>query len=326
MVFLLCAQGCVMHAAKIQPHEPAFKGTFFQLLSPHKEWKDADWEKMFSYFQALKISIVIVQWTAIDGVEFFGGQNGNDPSPLEVILARADRAGMKVLVGLAQDSSYWEKVQGDVASVEAYLARAAVVSKSLAGRLAPVVERHPSFQGWYITQEIDDVNWITPRAQEILFEHLSSLTEYLQDMFPDKPVAISGFCNANLTPGAFERFWGRLLKAVPVDIVMFQDGIGVRKLSLINLPLYLEAVHRAVDADSCELAVIVEIFEVEGDSSSGLAFKAQSAPWRRIRRQMAVDAVYGSDLIAFSIPEYMMPGGGPRAEKLFREYLRSRRP
>lgn len=326
---LLSAQSCVVNKS-VSKSPPVFlKGTFIQLLSAHQGWTKEDWERLFGYLRQLKVSSLIVQWSVFDKLEFFNDTNDQlqTDGPLNFILNEAEKAGMDVFVGLKHDPDYWNAIARDTSSIRNYLADMARTSKDLADRLTPLLKKYASFQGWYITEEIDDSSWRTLDAQRILFEHLNDLSAHLHNLFPDKRVALSGFCNAEMTPGAFELFWDNLLKGAPIDIVLFQDGIGAGKLTFAQLPEYLTALHRATQTNSRQLQVIVELFEQStGEEVLNNQFVAEPAALERIQKQMRIDSAYGSDLVGFSIPEYMTPLGGPHAEKLFKEYLKTCHP
>jgi len=89
------------------------------------------------------------------------------------------------------------------------------------------------------------------------------------------------------------------------------------------LPVYLEAMRQAVQSQSRELKVVVELFRIVSEHP----FRAQPAPWERVARQLQIAAPFATGgLLAFSVPEYLTPLGGPEAEKLFKAYLDYRRP
>ncbi|HBR14294.1 MAG TPA: hypothetical protein DD723_01975 [Candidatus Omnitrophica bacterium] len=327
--FLLSTQSCALNPSVTKSSQTFLKGTFIQLLSAHQGWTKEDWEGLFAYLRQLKVSYLIVQWSVFDKLEFFNDGNNQSrvDAPLNFILNEAEKAGMNVFVGLELDPDYWNEIARDTSFVKNYLADMSHASKELADRLAPLVKKYDSFQGWYITQEIDDSNWRTFESQQILFDHLNDLGAHLHKLFPDKRVALSGFCNAEMTPGVFELFWDSLLKATPIDIVLFQDGIGADKLTFAQLPEYLASLHRATQINSRQLQVVVELFkQVTGNDTLSTQFAAEAAELERVQKQIMIDAAYGSDLVAFSIPEYMTPLGGPQAEKLFKEYLKIRHP
>jgi hypothetical protein len=119
------------------------------------------------------------------------------------------------------------------------------------------------------------------------------------------------------------RFWAQLVGS-GVDVVLFQDGIGVDKLDLRHLPLYLGALKESVELEHGDFWVVVENFrQVEGPPIDEGPFKAVPASLPRLTRQLSIAAAHTSgELIAFSVPEYMTPLGGKDAEKLFEAYRR----
>ena len=184
----------------------------------------------------------------------------------------------------------------------------------------PLVGKHRSFRGWYITEEIEDATWKKPDARSVVIAHVRELATNLRALKPDATIAISGFSNAETTPATFGQFWSDLLRAAPVDVLLFQDGIGVGKQALSSLPLYLAAARDAASRNGRQMQVVVEIFQ---QVTTTPAFVAVPAPLDRVTRQIDVAATYSSapGPIAFSIPEYMTPLGGPDAQRLFEAYL-----
>jgi Domain of unknown function (DUF4434) len=316
----LMGSGAAIADKKPEMIGPRLQGTFLQLTEAHGNWQPTDWDRLFGYFKELRLSQLIIQWTVYDDLAFFPleGSRQVAHSPLPTILQLADAAGLKVWVGLAHDSSFWEKIRRDPQLVEIYLRRLRLQAEAIAGQLAPQLQSHPSFRGWYITPEIDDVNWEGDKARAVLFTFLRDLSDFLHKLTPEAGVAISGFSNAHTDPKTFGRFWQGLLAATSIDTVLFQDGIGTGKLKLDELPLYLESLRQAVQGKSRELQVVVELFR----QAQERPFRAQPAPWESVVCQLDLAARFATDgVLAFSIPEYMTPLGGPNADKLFKSYL-----
>lgn len=326
----LCAL-LVPLSAPAQPESlPAapLQGTFIQLNSAHRHWMEDDWKRLFNDFQSLGLSQLILQWTVYEDTVFYLSAEERDKGtpPLEAILQRADAAGLRVRVGLVYDPQYWEKIgQRGIASVSAYLRQLRYRSLRTARELLPRLIAHPSFCGWYIPEEIDDVNWLEPERRQVLFEHFAELTAALRELAPQAEIALSGFSNANTSPLAFEKFYRGLLQATTAEVVLLQDGIGVQKLDLENLELYLAAMRRAVDAHGRDLQVVVELFQqVEGQPLDDQPFKAIPAPLGRIRRQIELASEYSTaGVMAFSVPDYMSSSAGPEAQRLLQHYLKT---
>jgi hypothetical protein len=318
LLCLLCS-GAALASQKSGALQPRIQGTFLQLTAAQGNWQQADWKRLFGYFKELHLTQVIIQWTVYDDLAFFPLKGCREvaPSPLPIILQLADAAGLKVWVGLAYDSDFWGKINRDPKLVEVYLRRLRLQAEAIAMQLAPDLQRHPSFQGWYITPEIDDVNWESAKAREILFAFLRNLSGFLHKLTPEAEVAISGFSNARTDPKTFGCFWQALLGDTSIDRVLFQDGIGAGKLKLDGLSIYLESLRQAVQTQQRQLQVVVELFH----QTCERPFRAQPASWQSVLCQLNLASRFATrGIVAFSIPEYMTPSGGPKADKLFNSY------
>ncbi len=305
---------------------PPIRGTFLQLLSHHQDWKVEDWQRLFAEFNALRISKLVVQWSVSADLAFYPSEtlpHGANP-PLETILDLADKGGMVVQLGLWHDPGYWENIAASSDLLEIYLRRARLRSSTIADELLPLIRRHRSFQGWYISEEIDDSSWNEPARRKMLLEHLAGLSVDLRQTLPNANVGISCFSNARLDPKSCEEFWEALLAGSSIDTLYFQDGIGAHKLELDYLPLYLDAAKRATEPIGRTLAVVVEMFEQKQEAGTATAeFQAVPAPLSRIDRQIELATRYaGEEIVAFSIPDYMTGAAGTEPRRLLESYMR----
>jgi hypothetical protein len=302
---------------------PRLSGTYLQLLREHCEWTHADWTRLFENLQRLQISRIVVQWVAIDDLNFHLAPRAGNKSSLMEILELAEPAGMKVMVGLNHDQAYWEKIAQPPDLVVAYLADREARTVRVINELIPVVESSPSFLGWYLCDEIDDASWRDPAAASILHSYLHRLSAYLRLTSPAASIAISGFSNAEAPAERVQHFWDGLLRAAPaIGIVIFQDGIGVHKLTLDTLAVYAAAVRAAAQSTQCEFWSVVELFEQTGGKPPDTApFRAVAAPFSRVLDQLRIEAAFTSDLIGFTAPDYMFSPLDPGARALFSAYL-----
>lgn len=317
-------------AARAQPAPagaPRLTGSFLQLLAAHGRWRDDDWHGLFDTFGALGLSELVVQWSVLDGMAFHPAVDAPaaSGSALASILAAADAAHMRVLVGLVHDSTYWDEIRAEPAQVARYLAGLESRSLAVADAVAPLADRHASFEGWYLTVEVDDVNWNEPQRRALLTEHLHRTSARLRRLRPAARIAVSGFSNARIDPQGFEAFWHELLAGAPeIGIVLMQDGVGVHKLEPAEVPLYLQAARNAVQRAGRELRAVVETFrQTGGPPLDDGPFAAEPATLERLRRQIETAAAFSPHVVAFSVPEYMSPAGGAAAGSLYRRYLDS---
>ena len=304
---------------------PLLDGTFVQLSEAHGGWTTAQWEDLFRDFRRLRLTRVVVQWSLAGDTAFYESPTPRKVQnpPLDTILRLAGDARMSVRVGLAHDPAFWESIGRDPALVEAYLRHLRARSLSVARELAPRLAGSAAFDGWYLPEEIDDRSWLEPQRRGILAAHLRESADALHALTPGRTVAVSGYSRAYCDPVALAGLWNDLLGAAPLDLVLFQDGIGALNLDLDDLPSYLEALKRAVGERKRELAVVVEVFrQTGGPPLDEGAFRAEAAPFDRVRRQLAAAGSDVAGRYAFSVPDYMRPGLGPRPAELFEAYLR----
>src|SRR5919204_2208729 len=294
---MLCAAGL-----GAEPAPPRLSGTFLQLWSTHGAWPEDTWQRLFGYLERLRVGEIVIQWSLYDDLAFYpSARHAHVPQPpLPLIMRLAAERRMSVLVGLASDSAFWNKIARGPELVESYLKAQRARSESVAREVMPLVASEASFAGWYISEEIEDGTWKDPRARTILIDHLRELAAALRVVTPAARIGISGFSNAQTQPSTFGEFWTRLLQAAPIDVFMFQDGIGARKQRLSFLPLYLEAARDATRASGRQLQVIVELFEQTGEAES---FAAIPARMDRIERQVELASAYSAPtgVIGFSI-------------------------
>jgi hypothetical protein len=300
-------------------------GTFLQLSLAHKGWTEAKWLELFGYFRRLQLSQVILQWTAYDEAVFYETPTGKSDAALDKILKVAAQSGMKVWVGLYHERQYWTRIGRDPGATSLYLERLRSKSLAIARDLTPLLERHACFAGWYLTEEIDDVNWQSPAARRELLLHLNLAGSGLDRLIPGARIAISAFSNARLSPGQWRDFWKEIFGASSINTVFLQDGVGALKLELNEFPVYAEALAAAARDAGREFSIVAELFQqVGGTPLDSGDFKALPATWQRVSRQLAVARRFTNSIVGFSVPEYMSPMGTQGAEELYVDYLRER--
>lgn len=303
---------------------PRLNGTFIQLLKKHGSWTPDQWKQLFVWLRSAGIDHLIVQWSVFNEEAFYPSAafQGVPNAPLETILTLADSSRMSVLIGLVYDEAYWSNIQGDAAAVSPYLHGLRSRSVQAARELAPILQRHSSAEGWYISGEIDDVNWRSPEKRELLFDYAGSLGRDLRSLRPGMAVAISAFSQAQSSPDGFRQFWDEFLQRAPVDRVLFQDGVGVNKLDVREVPIYAGALQDAARKNNRSLRMVVELFQqVAGPPIDDAAFRAVPGPWDRIRSQIEMAGKYSpGEIIGFSVPEYMTPLAGEAGRSLLAQY------
>jgi Domain of unknown function (DUF4434) len=324
LLLLVTACGSIFRKqcmAFLNPTPPHFSGTFIQILPDvQAHWTANQWSILFDHLKALGIQNVVIQWSAYHEENTFPFEN-KAPTPLLAlgsVIQLADQFNMQVYVGLNYDGHYWHHIEKEPPLVAQYLQNLGRQNALLAQNLMSHFSKHPSFAGWYITDEIDDINWNTPDRRPLLITYLGTLAKQLHELTPNKPVMLSGFSNAALTPFDLKQLWYDILHKTSVDSVLFQDGIGVNKLTLAQLADYFSAVQSAAQTNHKSFDVVIEVFkQIAGEPINTHEFKAISATPQRVTEQMTIAADFSQRLFAFSVPEYMTPEMGSEAQQLY---------
>lgn len=288
--------------------QPRLTGTFLQLSAGHLEWPESRWQQLFGYFKALRLDRLIVQWTADEDVSFV--------SVLDRILALATDAGMRVTIGLRNELSFWRRNASNRAAAFAGIYQR---TQPLIAELAPYAKR-PAFEGWYISQEFDDVNWSRIDNRQAGGDFLRGMARALRDKTPRSRVSVSAFANGVQPPADYARLWRGVVRHAKLDEVLFQDGVGVGKLTIDQAAGYLRAMQAQLGHRS---GAVVETFTQIRDDP----FQARSADADRIRRQLESASQCGyRSAVAFSVPEYVTPLGVTGAAELYAEFASQTRP
>lgn len=297
-------------------------GTFFQTTKAVQSWTDEEWNTLFNTYNQLGIQEIIVQWTIYEDA-YAQTDNDNIVPSLETfktLLKNAEKNGIRVTVGGLFLSSYWERIKAEPDLIKVHLLRIRRGTTEAMKQLAPELAESPSFAGWYISQEIDDRTWLNPTNREILCDFITGLKHDLDSLIPEKPISISAFSNGWASPEKLGKFWCIVAENTGLERVLFQDGVGAKKLMPSEVPLYLKGLQQEVSGTTCRIQPVLELFAQQ----EGADFKAVPAPLKRIEQQLAIEVPYAPQgVILFSVTEYMSPLGGENAEKLLQEVLAS---
>ncbi|WP_273911164.1 DUF4434 domain-containing protein [Pseudomonas fontis] len=291
--------------------------TFLQLWKSHFQLSRQQWTERMAAMRELGCKEVLLQWVGLI--------NGNEPdwllpdAVMQTILDTADEQGMHVRIGLPYDNGWWQAL-----SAQDEPTQAAFFTRSLQGATRYMQEarwsRHKRFSGWYIPYELEQYHWADTARQQRLGDWLAALSEASQQAGHGTP-AISTYFSKLETQGTLVQLWQTLLDRTQLR-PMVQDGVGVAGWPNIQAiePLLLYLRQRQVKFD-----VVVELFEqLPSEKNDGTDFKARSADYRRVNRQLEWAETTGADqVVAFAVDPWAL-GSDPQAKSLRREWLKSR--
>lgn len=263
----------------------AMKAVFWQPQLRDSSATDAQWNTLMQSLHQQGFDTLVLQWTQYG--DAFVDDRGQTQLQQRALAARA--AGLKVIVGLNADPAFFTRQKQSAAALDHYLGRLRVADLQQAKRWATTFQP----DGWYLSAEIDDLNWRSPDARKQLIGWLTS-TRQLLAKIDTKPIYISSFFAGNMTPDSYA---GMISQIEKQGIgVWVQDGHGVKTLSQTQRQLYLDA------AAGCQKptparGIVYEIFDV----MPGKTFSARPLPAQQMSAQLAKSSACGKDSLWFSL-------------------------
>lgn len=230
--------------------------------------------------------------------------------PLEAVLAAADKYKVKFFVG-AGFYGNWES--GSVITDPV----AAKKRLQSLGELAERYGHHPSFYGWYWPDEA----FINPYYSDDFITYVNTLSHEARQLKPQAQIMIAPYGTRIVRPD--DKYVGQL-DAIDVDIVAYQDEVGVRKSKVTENSQFYEGLRRAHDrSKKARIWADVELFEFEGQVYGSALMPAS---FDRVLRQLEAVSPWVDEILVYQYLGMMnKPGsaafaGCPQSAKLYSDY------
>lgn len=303
----------------------AVSRTFMQLWRSDAQRSPAQWDQWFEHLYALGFTEIIVQWSSYGPVSYYpdNGKDREKSLSLPALIMAARKHHRPLWIGLHYDPNFWSAIGKETAEVAHYLdERLQFTALHLPGLLRTLEKADPRaavLTGWYISDEIDDLNWREPVRRKALVRYLTALRQMLRQAKPTWPVLISGFSNGNTPPAQWSAFWDQLLQKTQIDGFLFQDGIGAGKLTLQSLEPYLQSFSDRFSRKASAFGVVVELFDMQQPTTSPTALR--SADFKRVAAQLALARRYSTmPVTVFSASDYLVPTAGKPGKQLYLQW------
>jgi hypothetical protein len=288
------------------------------------------WKKELEAMRRAGIDTIIIQRLEADGESFMPDCNDREAvDPTKVILDYADKHKMQVFVGLSSGAWPDSKVESaDVDLLNSTRGENIRVANAVWSRYG----KHRSFTGWYIPQEIWNINWQDEQNERIRTFY-RAVSDHCKGISNGKPVAISPFFSpfGNAHEEAVTAVYTAFLKGddkvqgAGIDIVMLQDGVGARcrnvQSDIFSVQSYfrafLNATREASKVKKVALWGNLESFKtVQGGCVDNFQrpFKAAPADFNRLQIQLEAASFdfdenqpFFEKLVTFDFFHYMSP-------------------
>jgi len=231
--------------------------------------------------------------------------------PIEAALSGADKYGIKFFVGGGFYGD-WESPN--------------IISDPVAARrrlqaieeIATLYSHHRSFYGWYWPNEA----FISPHYSEQFIQYVNTCSKLARQLTPRTRILIAPYGTRMAAP---DDKYVRQLASMDVDIVAYQDEVGVRKSNVEETSAFYEALKKAHDrAQRAAIWADVEIFEFEG-----AVYKSALVPasFERVLRQLEAVSPWVDTILVYQYLGLMnKPGsrafaGRPDSASLYTAYV-----
>ena len=224
--------------ASIEEVYPRVDGSFIQSWLV-VNWDDAKWLKEFEYLKEAGMHYLIfapsaqcesgkttrtIYPSAIEGYQIYDGY----PDLIDNCLRNAQKAGIKIFLGLNMHDDWWKKYADDPQWLYDRMQEGNAVADELYGSYK---SKYPdAFYGWYWVWEVDNNNFKAPGQQEVLSNALNINLDYLSKLDKSMPLLFSPFMNKKCGDAyEYRKMWENVFSLTRFragDIFCPQDCIG----------------------------------------------------------------------------------------------------
>ena len=231
--------------------------------------------------------------------------------PLDAVLEAADECGVKFFVS----NDFWS----DWRQVEKAMTDEAIWRLREKGmeEVAEKYAHHKSFYGWYYPNE----SGLNQNIDEITITYTNRCSQIAKSLTPDALTLIAPYGTKFIKA---DEHYVRQLERLNVDIIAYQDEVGVRKTEAGTAGRYYENLYKAhVKAGRARLWADLEIFGFEGDVYHSPLIPA---PFERILKQLKDISPFVENILIYQYigmmnkPESRAFAGHKDSEKLYTDY------
>jgi len=230
-------------------------------------------------------------------------------NPLEPVMDEAAKCGMKVFMASGSFSDIYGNMQKPGEQEVEFKAMGELVEK---------FGHHKSFYGWYFPYEA----WINDKFNDEYIDYINKYCDVAKSLNKDYKTLIAPFGTCN--PKSEDAFT-KQLEHFDVDIIAYQDEVGVCKATVDELPRIYEVLKRCHDkAGRSALWADAEIFAFEGEPYKTALIPAPSS---RVIGQLEAISPYVDKILVYQYQGMMSKPGGSAfvgvesAGKLYTDYM-----
>jgi hypothetical protein len=296
-------------------HMFAPEGKYWNSALP--QFTEAQWKTKIREISETGMQYLVLMSVANGGKTFYPSKlqprfDYTCPDPLEAVLSAADDCGIKFFIS----NDFWDDWSNSV-KLMTNLGIAKLREKGME-EIAAKYSYHKSFYGWYYPNESGLWNTI----DDTTIKYVNSCNKIAKSLTPHSINLIAPYGTKSIR---LDDQYVRQLENLDIDIVAYQDEIGVKKTKAGYAGKYYEALYKAhAKAGRARLWADMEIFEFENDVYNSALIPAD---FNRILKQMEDISPFVENILVYQYLGIMnKPGtsafaGHQNSTKLYTEYM-----
>lgn len=232
--------------------------------------------------------------------------------PIEAVLSAADKYGLKFFIG----GGFYGDWQDPEIVVDPVAAKKRLQAIEEVARL---YGHHKSFYGWYWPNEA----FIDRYFSGQFISYVNTCSRLARQLTPRTRILIAPYGTRVAVP---DDKYVRQLDSLDVDVIAYQDEVGVRKSTVEETSALYEGLRRAHDrTQRAAIWADLEIFEFEGAVYKSALLPA---PFERILLQMEAVSPWVEKILVYQYqgmmnkPDSRALCGPPGSIRLYTEYMK----
>ncbi len=286
------------------------KGSWFEFQHHSKEegiyWNPTcagfsriDWDAKIKEISEIGMKYLVIMSVMLDSKAFYNtssflGARLACDDPLEAVLSAGDKYKVKFFIG-AGFFGDWRKLNDCFVDPD-IMKRRELGMKELAERYAG----HKSFYGWYWPNEA----FIDRHYSETYINYVNNCSSIARRLTPGFKILIAPYGTRVVVP---DENYIKQLQKMDVDIIAYQDEVGVQKTRVNESSEFFKGLRKAHDkVPNVSLWADVEIFEFEGEVYKSALLPA---PFERVKKQLEAVSPYVDMVLVYQYQGMMNKPG-----------------
>ncbi|MDR0714602.1 MAG: DUF4434 domain-containing protein [Bacteroidales bacterium] len=276
----------------------------------------AQWKEKIREMHGAGLEYLVLLAVACDGKTYYPSrlQPRHDylcDDPVEAVLSAADECGIKFFIS----NDYWadwRQVEKAMNSEDIWRLREKGMEE-----MAEKYAGHKSFYGWYYPNESE----LRGTFEDVTVRYVNRCSQKARALTPKALTLIAPYGTRSVRTD--DRYI-RQLEQLDVDVIAYQDEVGVRKTQAGSAGQYFEQLYGMhVKAGRARLWADMEIFDFEGEVYKSALIPA---PFERVLAQLKDISPIVENILAYQYLGMMnRPGtsafaGRADSEKLYADY------